>query len=123
MSRYSELVGKDPTVEDVLKKVEAGKATTKDLKDLAKATGLIVGQLLADAVEAEYPDGMLSKEDARRIISPVLRENHNFVAKAALEIQRKAYEPADLKLRPLVPEYNEMRESDFAEEISRRSFT
>lgn len=103
-------------------KAEKGTLTARELNMLAAEYGKIAGECIRDQLLVEFPNGHVSEEDARRIISPILKQNHKFVSEIAAAYQNELYKKAGVGLKATIPEYNKYREDEIVKEISKRSF-
>jgi len=119
---YREAVRVDSAIQSIKKKLEVGTATHKDLSRLASLAGIIAGKCMADALREEYPNGQVLEADVRRIIAPIMKQNHKFVTEMAVLLQNAKYQQAGVGLKASPPDYNMKREDELVEEISRRSF-
>ena len=77
---------------------------------------------MANQLHEGFPNGQISEEDVRRIISPIMKQDHSFVAEMSALLQNKRYEQASIGLKAAPPAYNMSQENDLVAEISRRSF-
>lgn len=119
---YKEAIRTDSAVQKIRKKMEAGTATHKELSRLASLAGEVAGKCMAEQLKEEFPNGQVSEADVRRVISPIMKQNHKFVTEMAVLLQNTKYEQAGVGLKASPPEYNMKREDELVEEISRRSF-
>lgn len=92
-------------------KLEKGTASYADALKYAQLTGQEAGGLLAEEIVTLYPDRILSAEDARQLIAPVMRDNHELVTGATNAVQKQMNERAGLGLNAVVPEYNSSYEN------------
>lgn len=120
--KYREALRLDKTVRHIKKKLEAGTATHRELSRLASVSGQIAGVCMAEQLRTDFPNGQVSGEDVRRIISPIMKENHRFVTEMAVLLQNMKYQEIGVGLKASPPDYNIDRENELVEEISRRSF-
>lgn len=119
---YKEALRLDKTIERIRSKLEAGTATHKELSRLASIAGQIAGECMANRLREEFPNGQVSEEDVRRIISPILKQNHKFVTEMSTIFQNNRYKKAGIGFKSVPPEYNKRREDELVADISRRSF-
>lgn len=119
---YKEALRLDRTIQIIRHKLETGTATHKELNRLASIAGKLAGECMAGQLHEEFPNGQVSEEDVRRIISPIMKQNHSFVVEMSTLLQNKRYEQAGIGLKAAPPDYNKSREDDLVEEISQRSF-
>lgn len=121
MSEYSEQIKKNRTLQQIEKKIADKKANQRDLATLAAEAGKIMGKVLAGQLQKTYPDGKMSQEDIRSVVSPVMRENHKYISEMAAEVQNIAFEAAGVGLKAVIPDYDIDRENNMVTEIYRRS--
>ena len=122
MTEYKDAVRTDGTVQKIKKKIEAGTATHKELSRLASLVGAIAGRCMAEELQEEFPNGQISETDVRRIISPIMKQNHKFVTELSSVFQNGRYDKAGIGFRAVPPDYDTRREDELVKEISRRSF-
>lgn len=119
---YKEVLRLDKTIQIIRRKLEAGTATHKELSRLSSIAGRLAGECMANQLHEGFPNGQISEEDVRRIISPIMKQDHSFVAEMSALLQNKRYEQAGIGLKAAPPVYNMSQENDLVAEISRRSF-
>lgn len=105
------------------KKIRDGKGTFKDLHNLCvesgkKLTADIVGQL-----NEEFPAGNISEEDARRIVHPLMLENHKYISEMSALVINAMYKKNGIGIKAIIPEYNIYQENDIVKEIVDRGRT
>ena len=122
MTEYEKALQNDPTVKAMKKKLEDGTANSKDLDRLSAAAGVIAGECMVSRLKEEFPNGRISKDDVRRIISPIMKQNYGFVSEMAVLLQTAQYRKAGIGLKAVLPDYNTDREDELVAEISDRSF-
>ena len=119
---YSKALMSSVTIRKLSQKADSGKLTSKELNRLAAEYGRIAGECIRDQLVEEYPNGHVSEEDVRRIVSPILRQNHKYVSAFASMFLDAQYRKEGVGLKAVVPDYDLRREDDLVKEISQRSF-
>lgn len=104
------------------KKIRNGKGTFKDVNDIAGLSGRRAGERIWKQLNEAFPGGDIPQEEVRKIVSPILRENHKYVCELTSIVINSMYEKSKIGLKAVVPEYSIFRENDFVKEISDRSF-
>ena len=119
---YNKALTANVTIRKLSQKAENGVLTAKELSRLCGEYGKVSGRCMYDQLLEEYPNGHVSEEDARRIISPILRQSHRYISEIAAAYQDQKYKNAGVGLKATFPEYNLSREDALVKEISQRSF-
>lgn len=119
---YSKALMASVTIRRLSQKAEAGALTAKELYRLAGEYGRIAGECMRDQLIKEYPNGHVSEEDVRRIISPILKQSYRYVCEIAVAYQNGQYRKGGIGLKAVIPEYNTFREDELVKDISQRSF-
>lgn len=122
MTEYEKALNASKDFQEFRKLVEADKIRQKDLGKGAELAGQIAGEVMADLLRREYPNGQVSEENVRRIIAPILRQNHAIISDLAAKVQTAQFRKAGIGLNAVAPEYSMERETELVKEISRRSF-
>ena len=104
------------------KKIKDGKGTFSDVGKLAELSGKETARQIGEQLEEAFPKGQISEEDVRRIVSPLLRKNHEYVVEMTKLVINQMYKKAGIGLKAINPEYNIDRENELIKEISARSF-
>ena len=112
----------DRTIQRLENKIRSGKGTMKDAGDLGGAAGNVAAKLIGERMKEEFPNGQISAEDVRRVISPILRQMHTYVSEQTSVIINQMYQDAEIGLKAIIPEYDTYRENELVREISSRSF-
>lgn len=103
------------TFEELEKKINSGHATYADVLKYAQTTGREIGVELARELQAVLAENaeqyLLDVEEARRIIAPAMRKNHEKVTEATSRVQKQINERMGLGLNPVEPEYNRSYEN------------
>ena len=91
-------------IRELYGKIKAGKATHRDSADFAVQAGEILSRVLTGNLSQDmFPDGNMSADLAEKILMPLLRLDHDYVAEAAASVQKSLNEKAGLGLNPIVP--------------------
>lgn len=112
----------DKTVSKLEKKIRNGEGTLKDAGDLASATGKVAARIICNRLQGEYPNGQILENDVRRIVSPVLKDDHTYIAGMTAMVIDQMYKKADIGLKAVLADYDKRHENELVIEISRRSF-
>lgn len=122
MTEYEKALMKNATIRVLQKKSEAGTITAKEMTKLAGEYGKVAGEIMRQQLLEEFPNGSVPEEDVRKIISPILMQNHKFVSEIAAAYQNELYRKAGAGLKATISEYNKYREDEIVKDISQRSF-
>lgn len=120
---YRKALMANVTIRKLSQKAEKGTLSAGELGRMAAEYGKVAGECIRDQLLEEFPNGNVSEDDVRRIISPILKQNHKFVSEIAAAYQNELYQKAGVGLKATIPEYNKYREDELVKEISQRSFT
>ena len=93
-----------------------------DVQKLADETGKVMAKVVGANLEEQYPNGQIADEDARAIVSPVMKANHAYVSELAAVAINMMYEKSGVGLRAVIPEYDTYREIGLVWKIANRSF-
>ena len=104
------------------KKIRDGKGDFSDVYALAKASGKDMAERIEVLLKEEFPEGRISDEDVRRIVSPILRENHALVTELMAIVIENMYKKNGIGLKATIPEYSMWRENGIVWEIANRSW-
>lgn len=110
------------TIRKLSEKAKNGTLTAKELGRMAAEYGKTAGECIRDQLMEEFPNGNAPEDGVRRIVSPILKQNHKFVSEIAAAYQNEMYRKAGVGLKAAIPEYNKHREDELVKEISQRSF-
>lgn len=121
-TEYEMAVRVEKTINRIQNKIEKKKATYKDARLFAEKSGRITGRILGKHIRELFPEGQIQEEDARALVSPMLRLNYKQVTDITAMIQNMLNESAGLGLKAVVPEYDTDREEGLIGELVRRSF-
>lgn len=119
---YKKALMASVTIRKLSQKAEDGALTARELNRLCEEYGKVAGSCMYDQLLEEYPNGRVSEEDVRRIISPILKQGHRYISEITAAYQNKKYKKAGVGLKAVFPEYNLNREDELVREISQRSF-
>lgn len=112
--------GKSEVVVEALKTLEAKKATYANANDFAIEVGEILSKALTASVTADkLPDGKMYYNIAKRLLEPVLQQNHELVADYSSKVQTVLNESAKISLVAQPVELNQDRIDGFIERFSR----
>ena len=109
-------------INELEKKIQDGKGTFKDASDIAGEFGKTATSEIAKQFKESFPDGSISEEEVRKIVSPIMRKNHDYISNMTCLVIEAMYKKTGVGLKAVVPEYNIQRENDLVKEISERSF-
>lgn len=119
---YRKALMANVTIRKLSQKLESGKMTAKEMNKLASEYGKVAGECIRDQLLEEYPNGNVQEADVRRIISPILKQNHKYISEVAAAYQNNQYRKAGVGLKATIPVYNQYREDELVKDISQRSF-
>ena len=109
-TEYEKRRGDSPTLRALLEKVQAGRANYLDAHEYAYDVGAILSKIFGETITVDVlPDGMISFDDALKVIGESLRMNFDDVSGVTMDIQRSLNMSAGLGLRPVSPQLNEAR--------------
>lgn len=98
-------------------KIRNGKGTFKDAHDYAAACGEKAAKDLRTQLESEFPNGGITEEEARSIVSGILRKAHKTVSEMAAIVINGSYEKIGVGLRAVYPKYNADREYEIVKAV------
>lgn len=117
---FGQEFGKSEVVVEALKTLEAKKATYANANDFAIEVGEILSKTLTASVTADkLPDGKMYYNIAKRLLEPVLQQNHELVADYSSKVQTVLNESAKISLVAQPVELNQDRIDGFIERFSR----
>lgn len=117
---FGQEFGKSEVVVEALKTLEAKKATYANANDFAIEVGEILSKALTASVTADkLPDGKMYYNIAKRLLEPVLQQNHELVADYSSKVQTVLNESAKISLAAQPVELNQDRIDGFIERFSR----
>ena len=117
---FGQEFGKSEVVVKALKTLEAKKATYANANDFAIEVGEILSKALTTSVTADkLPDGKMYYNIAKRLLEPVLQQNHELVADYSSKVQTVLNESAKISLVAQPVELNQDRIDGFIERFSR----
>lgn len=99
------------------RKILRGEGTFKDLQKLASESGKRLADDIIKQVNDEYPNGNISEEDARRIVRPYLKKNHEYISEMTAAVIDAMYKKAEIGIKAITPEYNIAQENDLVRQI------
>ncbi len=104
------------------KKIRGGKGTLKDSRNLASQVGKEAAKIVERRLKEAYPSGQIPEAEVRRILSPILKDNHAFIAEMTAMVIDEMYREAEIGMKAVRSEYDKNHENEMVTEISRRSF-
>lgn len=94
-------INSDADIAGILRRVEAGNATPRDIQYYAIKVGDHAAAALSKNITADaLPDGKLYYNIARRTVLPQLQDNYELVEKVAEQIQKQLNTSAGIGLNP-----------------------
>lgn len=109
-------------IEQLEKKIRDGKGSMADVYEIAGKTGEEMAEKIEKQLQEEFPNGQITEEDVRRIVSPFLRKNHEYIAELSAIVINAMYKANGIGLKAIIPHYNKFRENKIVREISDRSY-
>lgn len=122
MTDYGKALLKNAVIRNLGSKAKNGTITARELNNLVGEYGKVAGQCAAKQLLEEFPNGHVSEDNVRRIISPIMKENHKYVSAIVANYQNAQFQAMDLGIKAVNVEYNQHREDELIKEISVRSF-
>lgn len=119
---YEKAVAASVTIRRLSQKLNGGELNAVEMNKLAAEYGRIAGECISNKLYEEYPTGQILEEDVRRIVSPILKQNHKFISEITAKYQNRQYRNAGVGIKTIIPEYNSYRENELVKDISKRSF-
>lgn len=117
---FGQEFGKSEVIVKALKTLEAKKATYANTNDFAIEVGEILSKALTTSVTADkLPDGKMYYNIAKRLLEPVLQQNHELVADYSSKVQTVLNESAKISLAAQPVELNQDRINGFIERFSK----
>lgn len=107
---FEESIKKDAVLTGILEKIQKRTASYAD----ANVFSVIAGQILSEVYKrhllvAEFPDGRLYYNIAKRIMNSTLKQNHALIAKTAADVQTILNRSANLGLVGIQAKVNQSR--------------
>lgn len=122
MTEYGKMLMGSATIRVLKKKAEAGTITAKEMNKLCGEYGKVAGACAANALREKFPNGQITEENVRAIISPIRKQCFSLVCEATAMMVNQQYKKAGVGIKAVNPEYSIRREDEMVREISRRSF-
>lgn len=118
-SDFSKKLRSDTVIKDLYKKVREGNATYKEANEFA----IKVGELLAESFKNNLssdvlPDGKMYYNIAKRIIEPMLKNNHELITSITDEVQARLNKIAGINIKPQTPKFNKEKANGIIDRIS-----
>ena len=98
-------------------KIRNGNGSFKDIHNYAAAYGKKASEELREQIESKFPNGGITENDARRIVSGILRKAHKTVSELSAMVINGNYEKAGVGLKAVYPEYDINRENDIVKAV------
>lgn len=119
-TNFEQEFGKNEVVVKALKTLEAKKATYANANDFAIEVGEILSKALTTSVTADkLPDGKMYYNIAKRLLEPVLQQNHELVADYSSKVQTILNEKAKISIAAQPVVLNQDRINGFIERFSK----
>lgn len=116
---FRERVKGDKKLQDLLKLINEGKATYIQAEELACKMGEVLSQTFGNCLSsATLPDGKMYYNIAQRVVAPMLREDHQLIAKATVQVQAALNKKAGIGLKPQTVAVDEDRVYGIVNKIS-----
>lgn len=96
--------------------------TFKKLQNKTITEGRKAAELAEKQLQELYPNGHMTEDQVREVLSPILKKLHDDVNQLSAETINQMNKDAGIGLKALKPEYDIERENELVKEISRRSF-
>lgn len=97
---FTARVKENRKLQDLLKLVDEGKATYIQAEELAAEMGTALSQAFGNCLSsAALPDGKMYYNIAQRVVGPMLREDHQLIAKATEQVQAALNKRAGIGLK------------------------
>lgn len=117
---FGQEFGKSEVIVKALKTLEAKKATYANANDFAIEVGEILSKALTTSVTADkLPDGKMYYNIAKRLLEPVLQQNHELVADYSSKVQTILNEKAKISIAAQPVVLNQDRINGFIERFSK----
>lgn len=112
------------TVKRLLKLVESGNGTYTDANDYAIEVGELLAGVFGKNLSSEVlPDGRMYYNIAKRILEPLLKNNYELAADAAVQVQQALNEKAlETGLKAVTPKLNEDRINGIVDIVSGKEY-
>lgn len=118
--KFEQEFGKSEVIKNAFETLKAKKATYANANDFAIKIGEILSKALTTSVTAgKLPDGKMYYNIAKRLLEPVLQQNHELVADYSSKVQTVLNESAKISLVAQPVELNQDRIDGFIERFSR----
>lgn len=106
-------------LQDLLELVDTGKATYIQAEALAVEMGTALSQTFGNCLSsATLPDGKMYYNIAQRVVAPMLRDDHQLIAKATEQVQAALNKKAGIGLKPQTVAVDEDRIYGIVNKIS-----
>ena len=99
---FQEKTASSELIIEKIKKLQAGQATYEDANAVAIEIGGILADVFSKGIQKDQlPDGRMYYNIARRIIDPLLKQDHEIVAGFAADVQASLNEQAKIGIDPV----------------------
>ena len=106
-------------LQNLRKLIEEGKATYIQAEEMAVEMGTALSQTFGNCLSSDVlPDGKMYYNIAQRTVEPMLREDHQLIAKATEQVQATLNEKAGIGLKPQTVAVDEDRIYGIVNKIS-----
>lgn len=95
----------------------------KDVNRLADLTGEVMADVILENLEEQYPNANFDYAGLKNIVSPVMKTNHKYVCEMTAVVIDHMYENAGVRLKAVIPEYDNFDETKIIQMILDRSST
>jgi len=110
---------KSEILKQAIEKLKNGKATYKDVNDLAIEVGQNLSKSLNETVTAEVlPDGKFYFNISNRLMNHTLKNNYDIVSGYAGDVQTQLNQAANLHLKSQIPEFNQEKVKGLVERLT-----
>lgn len=117
-SDFERRIQKNKKIQNFQSKLKKKTATPKEVSLYAGELGDCAAYALTtNLTEENLPDGKLYWNIADQTIKPLLKEVHEMVMDAAVEVQLVEDEQNGINLKPIRPEFPEYRARDFINKL------
>lgn len=116
---FSSRVQSNRKLQELLQLINEGKATYIQAEELAMEIGTALSQTFGNCFSsATLPDGKMYYNIAQRVVAPMLREDHQLIAKATEQVQAALNKKAGIGLKPQTVAVDEDRIYGIVNKIS-----
>lgn len=116
---YDVAVTRDAKIAKLQKAAKEGIAKYRAAEEIASRTGMHTADVLLTNLADLYPDGKIPEEDAKALITPMLRHNYEYVSEYAKEAQETMNKDIGVSLNAVVPEFDRNRADGIAVNLAK----